>query len=260
MAAYNASFYISEAIDSVLNQEYPNWELLIVNDGSKDNTKEIIKGFKDSRVKYFEQKNKGVSAARNVGLNNMNGDFFCFLDSDDLFSPHSLLNRLKVFDQDEELEFVDGIVEVFEHKTSKTIRKFSPSFYGNPFSELIALNDSCFFAPTWLVKVVKNKKYHFNEELSHCEDILFYLTISKDGGKYSFSNSISYLYREGNVSAMSNLKKLELGYFTLLKEIKEWSFVSKIEKINLRKKVKMIMTKSYLSRFQVLNAIQVYFK
>ena len=62
---YNRAGMISKAINSVLSQTYPNWELLIINDGSTDNTEEIINSFKDNRIKYLYQKNSGKSAARN---------------------------------------------------------------------------------------------------------------------------------------------------------------------------------------------------
>ena len=71
MPVYNSEKYISEAIESVCNQSYKNWELLIVNDGSTDYTSKIIDDFakKDSRIKVFHRKNEGVSMARNFALN-----------------------------------------------------------------------------------------------------------------------------------------------------------------------------------------------
>ena len=78
MPVYNAEAFISEAITSVIRQSHKNWELLIVNDGSTDRSKNIIHSFPDKRIQYFEQQNRGVSVARNVGLKNMKGDYFCF--------------------------------------------------------------------------------------------------------------------------------------------------------------------------------------
>ena len=83
MPAFNAEKTIVRAIDSVLKQTYPNIELLIINDGSTDNTSEIVSKYRDSRVALINQGNKGLSGARNTGLENIKGEYVTFLDSDD---------------------------------------------------------------------------------------------------------------------------------------------------------------------------------
>ena len=92
---------IHNAIESVLTQSYKDWELIIVDDGSTDKTKDIIDKFieKDNRVKYLHQKNKERSAARNNGIKEAKGDWLCFLDSDDIYHSshlhefHNLINN-----------------------------------------------------------------------------------------------------------------------------------------------------------------------
>ena len=86
MPVYNVEQYISEAIESVLNQSFKDFELLIINDGSTDNSPKIAEYFKekDSRILIFHQKNQGLSAARNFGIKNAKGTFIYFMDSDDL--------------------------------------------------------------------------------------------------------------------------------------------------------------------------------
>src|SRR5690606_24934270 len=129
MPAYNATTYIADAIESVLHQTHPHWELLIINDGSKDNTEEIIKPFlSDSRIQYFKQENKGVSAARNVGLKNMKGDYFCFLDADDVLPPNSLADRLKIFQTNSQVKYVDGVVEKKDHSLKQILLIYIPAF------------------------------------------------------------------------------------------------------------------------------------
>lgn len=80
---YNRSNLISRAINSVLVQKFSNFEIIIVDDGSSDNTNEIVKGFSDNRVKYFDQSNRGVCVARNLGASKALGEYLVFLDSDD---------------------------------------------------------------------------------------------------------------------------------------------------------------------------------
>src|SRR5687767_1726855 len=94
MPAFNAEKFIEAAIQSVLDQTYSNIELIIINDGSSDRTEEKIFKFNANCIRYFKQENKGVSAARNQGLENMRGDFFCFLDADDIYPLNSIASRM----------------------------------------------------------------------------------------------------------------------------------------------------------------------
>lgn len=90
MPAYNAETFIARAIDSVLSQTYPDFELIVVDDGSTDATKERVLSFSDERIRYVYQKNGGVSAARNQGILESRGEYICFLDSDDEWRPEHL--------------------------------------------------------------------------------------------------------------------------------------------------------------------------
>lgn len=90
--AYNASKYINDCVKSVLNQDYQNFELIVVNDGSKDNTLELLNKLADTdeRIIVIDKKNGGVSTARNAGLEKARGEYIAFLDSDDTFLENSL--------------------------------------------------------------------------------------------------------------------------------------------------------------------------
>ena len=90
LPVYNCQEYIEKSITSVLNQTFSDFELIIVNDGSTDNTSEIISQFTDSRVKIINQSNQGPGAARNNALKIAEGDYIMYLDSDDWFCPNAL--------------------------------------------------------------------------------------------------------------------------------------------------------------------------
>ena len=95
--AYNAGKFIAETIHSVINQTYNNWELIIIDDGATDNTKNVVALFlSDNRIKYFYQKNAGVSAARNKGLEMVTGDYIAFLDADDVWEPENIEKKIKM--------------------------------------------------------------------------------------------------------------------------------------------------------------------
>ena len=102
---YNVRKYIEEALDSVINQTYQNLEILVIDDGSTDGSSDICEFYKqkDQRIKVFHQKNKGVSVARNVGLDHMTGELVAFLDSDDAYEPEmidKLVHAMQSLDAD----------------------------------------------------------------------------------------------------------------------------------------------------------------
>lgn len=100
--AFNSGMFIAETINSVLSQTYQNWELIIVDDCSTDNTIEIVKSFqeKDNRIKLFENEtNKGSAFARNMALRNAKGRWIAFLDSDDVWHPYKLEKQITFMEQ-----------------------------------------------------------------------------------------------------------------------------------------------------------------
>ncbi len=96
MPSWNTGRFIAESIQSVINQTYENWELLIVDDCSTDNTDEVVRKFKDLRIKYFKNEhNSGAALTRNRAMREAQGEWIAFLDSDDLWSPDKLENQIQ---------------------------------------------------------------------------------------------------------------------------------------------------------------------
>jgi glycosyltransferase involved in cell wall biosynthesis len=96
LCTYNRATLIARAIQSVLEQSYSNWELIIVDDGSHDDTHDIIAPFvlMDQRICYYYQTNRGLATARNIGIELAGGEFITFLDSDDEYAPQHILTRV----------------------------------------------------------------------------------------------------------------------------------------------------------------------
>jgi len=101
--SYNSSRFIQETIDSVLNQSFKNFEVIIVDDGSTDGQFDLIFAFcqKDERVRYIYQQNRGVASARNAGFNHSSGNYVAFLDADDIWLPENLSAKLAKFEERE---------------------------------------------------------------------------------------------------------------------------------------------------------------
>jgi hypothetical protein len=120
--AFRCAQYLTQAIESVLAQEGPSVELVVVNDGSPDETDEVVRPYLD-RIVYIKQENRGLSAARNVGFRASRGDFVCFLDADDAFLPGKLKAQLAAFEREPDLGVViSGYVDVEEDGRTEILR------------------------------------------------------------------------------------------------------------------------------------------
>lgn len=106
MAVYNGAAYLSEAIDSLLAQDYPDLEIVVVNDGSTDGTADVIRRYGD-RLRVVNQANAGVSIARNRGVEMSSGQLLCFLDADDRLDPRKLSMQVAALSADPQLDFCD---------------------------------------------------------------------------------------------------------------------------------------------------------
>jgi GT2 family glycosyltransferase len=113
--AYNYARYIGETLESVRAQTHQNWECIVVDDGSKDSTREVVAQYirKDSRIRYIYQRNRGPAAARNKGLKNFRGHYVQFWDADDLVEPRKLELHIQYLEEHSEISLVYGNARYF---------------------------------------------------------------------------------------------------------------------------------------------------
>lgn len=139
--AFNCEKYIGQTIESVLSQTYRDFELIVVDDGSTDNTKEVVKDYlRDKRIKYIYQNNSGISAARNNGFAKSYGEYIAFLDSDDLWYPNKLEEQVRLLDMNQDIgltnctvNYVDENSNVIGKEECKVIDDVTDLlFKGNP--------------------------------------------------------------------------------------------------------------------------------
>lgn len=112
--SYNRQDFIAKTIHSVLAQDYPHFELIIVDDGSTDETESKVLGIEDDRIKYFKKENEERAAARNYGIKKAKGDFITFLDSDDLLYPNYLSEALRLIQANEKHVFFHLAYEMID--------------------------------------------------------------------------------------------------------------------------------------------------
>lgn len=218
MPAYNAEKTISESIESVLKQTYQNWELLVVNDGSKDNTSSVVKLFNNARIKLIEQVNGGVANARNNGIRQAQGEYIAFLDSDDLWLDEKLERQITFYQHNSEFGLVYTDKKCF-------YERIEDAFYCK-YKEPINIDDDYLrllthdYIATLTVmtkKEVLDKIGTFDTELFGTEDWDLWIRIAKDYKIGYIVQDLAY-YREHSAGISKNRERH-------LKE--EWKVIEK---------------------------------
>ncbi len=216
MPAYNAEPYIGQAIESALAQTYTNWELIIVNDGSKDRTPEIAAQYTDPRIRLLHQPNGGEAVARNTALKHMRGEYVAFLDSDDAFLPKHLELVIGYFwaHPDRDGVYSDGYYCDQDGKIIKPLssRRRGP-FEGDIFEEVVRSSD-VFGAPVCVVlrrDLIVKHALEFDPQIVIGPDWDF-LTQFATFGQFGYINQQTCLYRvhQTNISLRTGLEKRAL--------------------------------------------------
>ncbi len=173
----NSEKYLKPCINSVLNQTYTNFEVLIVDNKSTDRTKEIIKSYSDSRIKYYYLKKPlSLGNARNFALNHSIGDYIAFIDSDDLWYPEKLEKVVNRFSKNIGLIYTN--VQYFNESKSFNLYSYRKIYKGDIFNKLIYDYNLCISSCVVSREVIRDNKLQFDKNLRVCEDLDFFLKIS----------------------------------------------------------------------------------
>lgn len=192
MPAYNSEKYIAEAIESVIKQTYKNWELIVVNDASTDDTEKIIKSYqeRDKRIKLISlSENQGVASARNTAIQNAKGRYIAFLDADDYWEKEKLQKQIQILNNSNvDISYtaylmMDEIGQTIKKRSVKEILKIN---------DLLKENSIIFSSVVCKKESIKNKR--FKSEWYH-EDYVFLLDLVKAGKIFKGIDEILMQYR-----------------------------------------------------------------
>ena len=205
IAAYNASRYIAQALDSVKAQTFTDYEVIVVNDGSDD--RQELERILDSHplpIIYLSQENRGVSAARNAAINIGRGEFYTQLDSDDQWTPEYLEVQLGILKDNPDVALVYPNATIIGDASTDEVEymKMSPSEGEVNFLSLIQQKCIVMTSVTARMKVLRDAGM-FDENLRSCEDFDLWLRIVKNGGRIVYHRRPLVLYRrhEGSLSS-----------------------------------------------------------
>ncbi|NNC50941.1 MAG: glycosyltransferase family 2 protein [Flaviramulus sp.] len=208
---FNQAHFLGEALRSVLNQTYENWECIIVNDGSPDNTREqaLLWCNKDKRFKYLEKDNGGLSSARNAGIKNCVGEFVLPLDADDIIDETFLSKLVPFLELDKSLAIVSCYSKFFFKTTENIIHELKP--IGTTYHAI--LYENSLIATSLYRKKCWEEVGGYDENMKKgFEDWEFWIAITKLGWTYKVLEEFLFFYRKQKQSML--IDTLENHRFT----------------------------------------------
>lgn len=207
---YNVEQYLRECLESISAQTFTDWECLLIDDGSPDNSGAFCDEFAshDCRFKVFHKPNGGVSSARNLGLDNANGEWVTFIDSDDLVSETFLENLCSPFEEGLKVDFIhagcsnyrNGKIVSVEQKYEYTVSDDKSLL----FNQLRGLTVSKLFCLEIINSSINGSPLRFDENLKSAEDMAFTLDYILSVGSYVFLPETGYFYRRDNESSITH--------------------------------------------------------
>ena len=257
-ASYNYEEYIKETIESVLAQTYKDWELIIVDDGSSDNSVNIIKEYcaKDSRIKLFQHENaanKGLKETILLGIENAQNDWIAFLESDDIFTPDYLEKKIELIKQYPDIKFIFNDVNLFGDKDRiKEYDRYYDSVYKVLRSKTYPCNifyefDQCNMVSTFSAVMLKKdvlKNINFDTPVKRTLDYWLWIQVAKNNDFYYLDEKLTN-WRLHKNSYISNNRSL-------------WEITWQCLNFDIEKK--KLLYEGLKLKFQLLTLIPQYLK
>ncbi len=242
---YNEEKYIEESIKSVLNQNFKNFEIIVINDDSKDRTVAIVEEFmqKDGRIKLINIKeNGGASKAYNEGLKQARGEYIAIFNGDDLMAQNRLQEQVKFLDKNKDIDMVYGDMEIFEEGGNRRIVE-AIEFDKNPREILIESSKRKDLGEIWPYKLIDYKdkgeiipcssviirkklfeKISFDENLRNSEDYDLWLQIIGNGFKIARIPLICFYYRKHSGQKSGDVNKMKIAARYINEKLKRGEF------------------------------------
>ncbi|BAT71130.1 glycosyl transferase, group 2 [Thermosulfidibacter takaii ABI70S6] len=218
---YNRAQFVKRAIQSALSQDLKNIEVIVVDDGSQDNTEEVIKNIKDDRLIYIKHEaNRGVSEARNTGIKAAQGKYIAFLDSDDFWAKNKISKQLEAFEKNPEAGLCYTSVNFID--PNGKIKRVQRAIYSGYIYPLLL--EKNIIGPTSSVMVKKETlllSQLFNTKLNYREDYEMWLRIAKQHPVIGIDETLTFQVVHTNKRLSSDLTRRIESFEYILQEFKD---------------------------------------
>ena len=236
---YNAEKYIKRCLNSLINQSYKNIEIVIVDDGSKDKSLDIIKEFskEDKRIKFISKENEGPSKARNCGLDNIVGDYIAFIDADDYIGKDYIKNLIS------KIEKSDLVVTNYSELKNNKIQKIELFKFLNKeieqdidervIDEITLKFGGLVWGKLFRKSIIDKFNIKFNEKIKMSEDLLFVLEYVTNIKKINKIEEYDYFYNLENENSITHNYDKKLFLQQLEVTIKVGEILCKLKELNI---------------------------
>lgn len=259
---YNTEKYLDACFASITNQTYKNLQIILVDDGSSDGSGKIcdIWAKKDSRIQVIHQKNAGVSAARNAGLDIATGELLAFVDSDDVLLPDAYAQLLKSWNQK---DLIMGRMELIKEdgtpmpcKQSFPTDDFSPEGFIN---ELFQEKLTCYLGYLWdklfMRAIVQANNIRFDPTIKLNEDRLFLLEYLLHCNNVTFCNAVVYSYRQRSAGVIASTRRNQTVTDSEMTVIDSFRKMAAIAKTYSEELYYIVARKSFESALDLCNRV-----
>ena len=254
---YNAEKYLEECLNSIKNQTYKNFEVIMVNDGSKDDSETICMNFlrSDSRFRYKKKENGGVSSARNVGLDNVEGDYITFIDADDWVDENHLeilidgiiKNNCEVAISSY-MQFINTretyLINIYSNQEKYLLNygKMNREKFLTELPKLISINNSFNCAVSKLFSRRLVEDIRFDSNIIYAEDLDFYFKLYLKVNNVIFINAETYIYRQHDESTTSGFSQIHAEQeLSVFKKMYETALILGIPTVNYVRKLQTLI-------------------
>lgn len=254
LPTYNSDDVLENAIKSVIEQTYKNWELVIIENGKKGQAEQIAQSFNDKRIIYMYQEQPNVSNARNVGLENVTGKYVAFIDSDDRYEKDFLQKMVQYLEQNN-LQLVTCGYRKLSDKSKMLIKDNTSIFKTTNIKEYLEITkENYLYNELWnkvyISSIIKENNIKFDSNYELGEDFIFNLDYTKFIEKAGYINEPLYVYTDGEYG-------LKLKYRPNKFEI-EYNLTQYLEKIYIEKKWNMDYIYNRYARVYYNQIIDIY--
>lgn len=254
---YNAEKYLEECLNSIKSQTYKNFEVIMVNDGSKDDSETICMNFlrSDSRFRYLKKANGGVSSARNVGLDNVKGDYITFIDADDWVDENHLeilidgiiKNNCEVAISSY-MRFINTretyLINIYSNQEKYLLNygKMNREKFLTELPKLISINNSFNCAVSKLFSRRLVEDIRFDSNIIYAEDLDFYFKLYLKANNFIFINAETYIYRQHDESTTSGFSQIHAEQeLSVFKKMYETALILGIPTVNYIRKLQTLI-------------------
>jgi glycosyltransferase involved in cell wall biosynthesis len=217
ISVYNGEQTIRETIQSILNQTFEDFEIIVINDGSTDLTLEVLNSIPDPRIKVFSYPNAGLNASRNRGISHASGEYVSFIDADDLWTPDKLEGQLKALQENTDAAIAYSWTDYIDENSQ--FLRLGPhySFTGDVFAKLLLADFIGSGSNPLIRKSTFAEVGNFDESIKGGQDWDMWLRLAK---RYPFAvvPSVQILYRQYATSWSANAKRQEEGFKRIIEK------------------------------------------